>query len=496
MKRQRNYFIGVRGKLVLSLLVLVVLAMWLLGLSLMQLTRSALTSQLSARGDTMTTALEHVIAVAQAQHLYGSTPGTASPRHIKALLYSMARDPEVEAMTIYDSSGRKIAGVRTQGTEGDPLSKARPFTFTRPLSFGSGEKGSIEISFSRHLLRRQLAIAILRIVVQLAVSALVLIVFINILVSLTVLSPVRKLLRATERIGSGDLSHSVDTGGRDEFGDLASSFNTMQQKLRESEQQIRQQLESLRQAHKDLQGKEEQLVQSEKMAAVGRVASGVAHEVGNPLGSVTGYLAMLCDESLSVEEKREYLTRAEKELGRINRIMLDLLNYARPPRLEWSDLDLNAIIRDVHHTLSSQPEFGETTLSLELQEELPALRGDLHRLQQLLVNIVLNASQAMPEGGLVVLRSFVDPDSGGRAGFSIADQGPGIPDEDLPHIFEPFFTTRKGERGSGLGLALCRQIASSMGASMEVDSRPGVGSTFTVLFPVPGDRGGGGGKDG
>jgi signal transduction histidine kinase len=489
VKDRRNYFIGVRGRLALSILLLVVLSMWLLGLALMQLTKAALTSQLRARGETIAAATEHIIEFSQGRYLYESSREAASGPEVQALLLSLTEDPDLEGITVYDSSGGPIAGVGGESGAGSPA-----FTFSRPLSFRPGEQGSIEIRYSRQGLRQQLGFALLRIIVQLAITALVLIVFINILLSFTVLGPIRKLLRATERIGSGDLTGAVEAGGRDEFGDLALSFNTMLRQLRGSEEQNRQQLESLSRAHKELQSKEGLLIEAEKMAAVGRVAAGVAHEVGNPLGSVTGYLAMLRDEGLSAGERGEYLARMDKELVRINRIMLDLLNYARPPRLECGDLDLNAVLRDVHHLLRSQAEFGQTAIELQLEESIPPVRGDLHRLRQMLVNLILNASQSMAEGGEVVIRSFHDPSRG--TGVAVTDQGAGIPPEDLPHIFEPFFTTRKGGRGSGLGLALCQQITFSMGAAIEVDSRPGVGSTFTVLFPTEGGGKEGEGEDG
>jgi two-component system NtrC family sensor kinase len=492
---RRRHFIGVRGRLVVSLLFLVVISMWLLGLAFMQLTKSAFISQFNSRARVLASAVQNVIA---AESIRTSRPAMTASRPsplLDSLLRSLAADPEVETIEISDGQGRLFArtGVSARtavpGRAAGGRGKGPDFLdVSLPLSFGQGETGSLRVLFSLQNLGRQLGISQLRIVIQLAITVLVLIVFINILVSLSILTPIRRLLSATERVGTGDWSGVVEVGGRDEFGDLALSFNTMLLHLRKSEESNRRQLESLRLAHADLQAKETQLVESEKMAAVGRVAAGVAHEVGNPLGSVTGYLAMLRDEKLSPEEWREYLERTDRELGRINRIMLDLLNYARPPRLEWTDIDLNALLRDVRLMLSAQPEFSLSTMTARLEEDLPPVRGDLHRVRQMLVNISLNAAQAMPEGGEIFLESFRPSVPGKTAGIRVQDHGPGIAADDLPHIFEPFFTSRKSGRGSGLGLALCRQIAFSMGISIDVDSAVGEGSIFTVLFPAPTDK--------
>jgi signal transduction histidine kinase len=471
-KRWRNYSIGVRGKLVLPLLLLVVLSMWLLGLALMGLTKSALRAQMSARAGVIAAAVENAIEVGGFREASPGEPGLSL--RLENLLASFTDNPDVEDVTVFDGSGTVAAG----GT-----GSAGPLEFSFPVTLGPGETGRVNVVFSHASMRRQLGFSLVRIIVQLFITALVIVIFINILASLTVLAPIRKLLLATERIGSGDLTRGVDVGGRDEISDLANSFNIMLERLRGSEEKIREQLDSLRRAHTDLQTKEEALVEAEKMAAVGRVAAGVAHEVGNPLGSVTGYLAMLREENLSDEEFRDCLGRAGKELKRINRIMTDLLNYARPPRLEWSDIDVNMLVRDARSLLAAQPEFKTSPLSTELAAGLPPVRGDLHLAQQMLVNIILNASQAMPEGGLITLKTFSEGEPGPVV-ITVSDEGPGIRPEDLPHLFEPFFSSRKAGRGSGLGLALCKRIAASMDAAIEVDSNPGKGATFRVVFPA------------
>ncbi len=479
---RKFYIMGIRGRLVLSLLLLVVLSMWLLGLALMDLMRSAAREQFRARGRTISAAVEHAVGPPS-----GAVPeGGQVPDRLAPLLAALTEDPDVALVAVFDGGGRRVAAVPPAALSpepGDPESESLRFSF--PLALGPDETGRVEVRFARSGLQRHLALSLLRVIIQLAITALVLIIFINVLTTLTVLVPLRRLLDATERIGGGDLDHPVEAGGRNELGDLARSFNHMLERLRSSEERNRLQLESLRQAHLDLQSKERQLVQSEKMAAVGRVASGVAHEVGNPLGSVTGYLAMLREEELTDEERADYLSRTEKELGRINRIMLDLLNYARPPRLEWDLVDVNALLRNVRDLLAQQPELAAHSLRLDLQGDVPSVRADGHHLQQILVNIVLNASQAMPGGGDITLGSSIGSD--GEVCLAVSDRGPGIAGKDLPHIFEPFFTSRRGSGGSGLGLALCQQIAESMGARLEVDSRAGEGATFKVVFP-PGRR--------
>lgn len=478
--RMSSRVIGVRGKLVFALLIIVTLSMWILGLSLMQLMRTAIAEQLNAKAVVIASAIESAIEIGQTRQL-GLIGGKGRGFPLGRLLQSFISDPDVSALAVMDSDGKIIAsaalnpaGVEEEETPGLEVQVI-------PVSLGEDDTGLLKITFSKRSQQQKTALSLIRVIIQLGITALILFVLMSILVNITVLTPVRSLLAITNRIGGGDFSSAVGEVGNDEFGDLGRSFEAMQSRLRESEEKNRQQYESLRRAHHELQDQENRIVQSEKMAAVGRVAAGVAHEVGNPLGSVTGYLSMLRDEKLTEAERKDYLLRMEAEIGRVNRIMLDLLNYARPPSPEFSEIDLSALLKEIRDVLSSQDDFEGIDIQIAKPERVTSVKGDLHRVRQMFVNLILNAAQAMTEGG----RISIDIASAGEAGspeVSISDEGMGIPPDDLPHIFDPFFTTGKGGRGSGLGLALCQQIASSMGAVIEVDSSPGEGATFRVMF--------------
>ena len=269
----------------------------------------------------------------------------------------------------------------------------------------------------------------------------------------------------------------------------------MRRKLREARERDRERLEELRLAHAELVGKGEELVRAERLAAIGSVAASVAHEVGNPLGAVTGYLALARGEN-PPGAAREHLDRAGRELQRIDRIMRDLLEYARPPRMDWGDVDLNALLRDLAQHLQRQADFAGVALRLELTEGLPAVRADYHRTRQMLLNLALNAAQALRGAGTVTLASFRPAEEEGAAGVRVGDDGPGIPPEVLDRLFEPFATAGKGARGTGLGLAICRRTAEAMGATLAVRTAPGTGTTFTVIFPAPDAAVGGGAPSG
>ncbi|HEY6001057.1 MAG TPA: ATP-binding protein [bacterium] len=469
----RTSRLGIRGRLILNVLALVAISLWTLGVMLLRQNAAFLAAEQRERGRALATAVEKALGALNAT-------GTAAPAGgpplaaVQELLASLAEDPSIAGLTLRDAAGRTVAAAGSEpGKTADAASYA--------LAPRGAPPASLVVAFAQGDRGRRAAYTHLQVLVQLGITALVLVLFLHLLVSVQIVGPLRRLAAAAGRIAGGDFDRPVGERGTDELGDLAAAFEGMRLRLREGRDLERARLEELRLAHADVVAKEAELLRAERLAAVGSVAASVAHEVGNPLGAVTGYLALARDES-APEAAREHLDRAERELLRIDRIMRDLLEYARPPRMDWSDLDLNALARDLAQHLRRQPDFAGVTLRLELAEGLPAVRADYHRLRQTLLNLALNAAQALRGAGTVTLATF-GPAGGAGPGASVGDDGPGIPPEVLARLFEPFVTAGKGARGTGLGLAICRRAAEAMGATLTVRTEADAGTTFTLTFP-------------
>jgi signal transduction histidine kinase len=470
---------GIRGRLILNVLALVVFALWLLALMLLRQSSAFLAAEQRARGRAIATAVEKALGP-----LLGGAALDPGARYaaVAGLLESLAQDPSVQALALCDGAGRVLASAGPGATcRVAGLAGAGSYPVRQPGT----DADRLTVLFSTQDSGRRAAYAHLQVLVQLALTALVLVLFLHLLLSLVVLRPIRSLVAASERIAAGDLDRPVERGQADELGDLAAAYETMRLRLQQGRERDRANIEELRSTHADLVAKEAELVRSERLAAVGAVAAGVAHEVGNPLGAVTGYLAMLRGGNLAPAEAQEYLERTDREVTRINRILLDLLDYARPPRLDWGEVDLNALLRDLARHLATQPDLSGVALRLELADGLPAVRADLHRTRQMLLNLALNGAQALAGRGTLTLASFRPAVPGRVAGVSVRDDGPGIAPAVREHLFEPFATAGKGSRGTGLGLAICKRTAEQMGAVIELTTGPGEGTTFSVLFPPP-----------
>ena len=234
---------------------------------------------------------------------------------------------------------------------------------------------------------------------------------------------------------------------------------------------------------------EQVLFDSEKLAATGRLAASIAHELNNPLEAIQNSLYVLVQRSDEKDEDHQFLEIARKETARMSRILREMLGFYRPA-LEMGETDLNALIDEAEGLLAKRLRERGVRVEKRLDTHLPHLRASADQLKQVLLNLFLNAADAMPEGGLITVTTTLlgGPRAVGSRSvqLQVRDNGVGIPEEDLPHIFEPFFSTKGNKKGSGLGLWVTSGVVQAHGGAMQVRSLPDRGTTFTIVLPVDG----------
>jgi two-component system NtrC family sensor kinase len=396
-----------------------------------------------------------------------------------------------------------------------------------PLWFRGKVAGAIQMEIPigdvmMHLLESQRMILI-----SIILDAIVLIVFGSFLLSRVLVKPLKELVQLTQKISEGDFSQKIEVTSRNEIGQLISSFNRMIEKLKENQESLDNHLASLESANKQLKQAQEELIRTEKLASIGRFAAGVAHEVGNPLGSILGYTSILEKNGIDREESKDYLKRIEKEIERINRIVRELLDFSRPSKFEIQEVNMNKVVENTLSLISYQKNFKNVETRLELEPNLPMIKGDESQLSQVLINIILNGIDAMPNGGTLEIHTGeyvvedvfprrlqppyarrrkgdpeeldyfhlrkADPLSSLLTKFSrgdrlvrirVSDTGIGMKKEDLERIFDPFFTTKSPDKGTGLGLSISLRIVESMGGEIKVESEIEKGTSFELYFPT------------
>src|SRR5262249_15089726 len=288
---------------------------------------------------------------------------------------------------------------------------------------------------------------------------------------------------------AGDLAVEASVHSGDELGRLAESFNRMLRRVRNFNAELQEQVEQATVELRNLNGKlfevRGEMGRLERLAAVGEVAAMVAHEVGTPLTSVSGHLQLLTEE-VQEPRVRERLSVIEMQIGRAIATIQGFLDSARFPAPNCHPIQMNDLVQEVLALAS--PGIGRQRgmqVVTELRPELPDVLADGNQLRQVLLNLVTNALDAMPEGGQVSLRTrpVVTADGMVSVQVQIADSGLGIPAEDLRRIFDPFFTTKGPGQGTGLGLAICQRIMKAHRGSIEVLSEKGEGTTFLMTLP-------------
>ncbi len=288
--------------------------------------------------------------------------------------------------------------------------------------------------------------------------------------------PLRKLRDSVEAVGHGDFSRRVEVNSNDECGELAAAFNHMTENLQTSRRELEQTVETLKTT-------QHQLIQSEKLAGIGEFVSGVAHELNNPLTSVMGF-AELMQQGEIPEPQRRFLDMIAKSAKRCTKIVQSLLSFARRHAPERKVVSVNEIVESAVEILQYQMRTGNIEVISRLDPELPPTLVDPHQMQQVFLNLINNAKQAMEarqKGGWLRITTET---GNGRVRVIFQDNGPGITAENLKRVFNPFFTTKEVGKGTGLGLSLCYGIVTEHGGSITPHSKPGEGATFIIELPI------------
>lgn len=303
-----------------------------------------------------------------------------------------------------------------------------------------------------------------------------------------VVRPVRAIGVASQRAAQGDFASPIKNLPRNEFGAVSRQFNSMLVELAKNREKLEQRLRELDRANQQLREAQNTLIRSEKLASVGQLAAGVAHEVGNPLAAISGYLEILGDEDLDAPTRRDILARSQQNVDRIRDTVGNLLNYSR----EESDAHIEAVdpaacVAEAVHLVRAQPKAKSAVITTNLPAPLSAVRAVPGEVVQVLVNLLINALDALASSRPsnqrpATITITADQSAHDVVIIRIQDNGPGISTEQMQRVFDPFFTTKDPGEGTGLGLAICLRLMQRVDGDIQLDSTPGEGSTFSLVF--------------
>ena len=349
----------------------------------------------------------------------------------------------------------------------------------------AADKMRDEIKNKRNILINRSQIAIFVIIFLTLIFSLI--IFIAVIRGITI--PVNSLIKGIQKIGSGDFSQRVDVNTKDEIGFMAKAFNNITERLSAMNEEKDRLLHTLQGFNEELEKKvkeateklrltQENMVMAETLAAIGTLAAGVSHEISTPLNTIIGFVQLTISETDNNSPVKGDLKVIEQEAMRCKKIVQGLLNFAKPQKHEERLTDINNIINETLSLIEYQPSMKKIVIKKDMDTKLVQIEADHLQLKQVFLNIILNAVQAMPEGG--ELKTMTRNANGGVEA-AISDTGTGIPDEDRKKIFQPFYTTKKD--GTGLGLSISYGIIKEHGGEIYVESDAGRGSTFRIFLP-------------
>jgi two-component system, NtrC family, sensor kinase len=302
-----------------------------------------------------------------------------------------------------------------------------------------------------------------------------------------IVRPLDEMSRAAERVAGGARRLEPPRTGVRELAKLGESLQTMTERILAEEEALRRKVSEVEDATRHLEEAQARLVRSERLASVGRLAAGLAHEVGNPIAALIGMQELLLEDDLEEAERKDFLERMRKETERIHRIIQDLLQFARPSATTTALGQANepgnveAAIYDTVTLVRPQASMKPVDLAVDVHPDLPLVEMPNEHLVQVLLNLLLNAADACEESGGKITVSAMPHPSGVR--IVVEDDGPGVASSMRERLFEPFATTKDIGKGTGLGLAVCRGLVEGAGGAIALDPEGAVGARFVIDLP-------------
>ena len=310
------------------------------------------------------------------------------------------------------------------------------------------------------------------------------------------LEPIERLAKRAENYQETDGAFFPVRKQDNELQVLSKSLNSMTRRITEDKTKLQDAVHRLEKTNTELNKAQEEIIRAEKLASVGRLSSGIAHEIGNPIGIIMGYLELLKQGDIQSQEKLDYILRTEKEINRMDTVIRQLLDLSRPSAVDSSVVYVHEVIGDIANVLHVQPLMSNIELSLSLEAEFDQVLADPNLLRQVFLNLAINAADAIAadrvgKQGKLEIISEVNETTLAQKKYStksidirFIDNGPGIPQKVLDNIFDPFFTTKAPGKGTGLGLYVCFMIVDSMGGNIQAHSTEGQGTTMTITLPL------------
>ncbi len=284
------------------------------------------------------------------------------------------------------------------------------------------------------------------------------------------LKPINHLVFASKQLAQGDLTHKVKIESKDEIGELAKTFNFMVESLKERDEKLKKHAQ-------------ERIMESERLAIIGQLAAGVAHELNNPLGGILVYSHLLLENLTENDPQRENLEKIVHQASRCKEIVKGLLDFSRQSEPRMDKTNINTLVNRTLSLIENQAVFQNIEIHKNLSSSLPEVMIDAGQIQQVMINMLFNAAEAIQNSGSITIETGMQKD-GTHMFIKVADTGCGIAEEDLKHLFEPFFTTKEAGEGIGLGLSICYGIIERHKGKIKVQTEKEKGTTFTVILPV------------